>query len=474
MFISTIALVIGVLPIVTFAYSGSLDIGEYLLPMLITGFVGGALVFANANRGKSTVKIDAKNAFLLTTLLWLAIPVFAGLPFFFHKTFHLSFIDSCFEAASALTTTGFSVLKNSNTTIPMEITVWRFILSYIGGIGIVLMGMVIFPILHIGGMSLFRRESSEKGEKVLPRISQIASVCVGLYSLVMVICSVLLRCSGIEWLDAVCHAVSAVSTCGFSTHSGQLSSYITPFGEFVLIAGMIFGGSPILLFVKMLKRGLTALREDEQFTGYIRVCLFGSAIVVLFLLLRGSYSVTESVRKGVLNAVSVITTTGFCNDISFEHFGAALFFFCSFIGGCTGSTSGGLKIFRLQIILELIKVHVKQSWKRHNRFIPIYMGQKITENIASSVYVFFILYFLSILAITGALTLFNFDLWSALSAAVATIGNVGMGFGDIVGTNAQISAIPYGAKLILMFGMILGRLELLTVLILFSPAFWKR
>jgi trk system potassium uptake protein TrkH len=254
----------------------------------------------------------------------------------------------------------------------------------------------------------------------------------------------------------------------------MVSGNTTPWNEFVLICAMLFGGSPLLLFVKMLKGGATVLREDEQFVGYLKVCFCCSILTIFSLLFSGRYTITESIRKGALNTISVITTTGLCNDISFEHFGAALFFFFSFIGGCTGSTSGGIKILRLQIIFELLKVHIMQSWRPHNLFTPMYRDQKITEHIALSVYAFFVLYFITIIAATCALTLFDFDVWSSFSAAVAAIGNVGLGFGKIVGADAAIADIPYKAKLVLMGSMILGRLELLTVLMLFFPAFWRK
>ncbi|MDR3285172.1 MAG: TrkH family potassium uptake protein [Holosporales bacterium] len=458
-----------------FFFFNTLSVWECLLPILVTSFVGFLLFFAN--KTKERPQFNSSDTFLLTTSLWIIVPFFAGLPFYFNKALNFPFIDAWFEAVSALTTTGFTIIKPANSqSLPICITMWRFILCYIGGMGMILMGIIIFPALRIGGMSLFRKESSEKDEKFFPRISQVASRFALVYTLAMVCCAILLKLTGVNTVDSICHTISAISTSGFSTYSNSILEFTNIWSEIVLVIAMILGGTPLLLFVKIWENNLGILLKDQQFKGYIKTLIYFSIIVIVLIWIKTNNSFIESIRYGILNTVSIITTTGFCvNDLSSLGAGVtALFFLISLIGGCTGSASGGIKIFRFQIIIELIKIHIMQLCRPQNLFIPIYKDQKITDQIILSVYTFITLYFFSISIITFILSLFNFDLLTSLSTATATIGNIGIGFGKIIGQNASISSIPWGAKIVLIFGMIFGRLELLTVLALFTSSFWRK
>jgi trk system potassium uptake protein TrkH len=338
------------------------------------------------------------------------------------------------------------------------------------------MGMVILPVLRIGGMSLFRAESSEKSEKIMPHVSQIASRIVFIYTFAMIICFCLLKITGIPTLDAICHAVSSVSTCGLSTCSKSTIWMDNKFAELILLFAMFFGGSSLFLYVKIWKNGWRALKEDQQFKGYAKIIAAFSVFFSVLLWAKCDFSLLESLRKGVFNAVAIITTTGLrAGDfVQFQSFFYVLLFVCSCIGGCTGSTSGGIKIMRIQVMLASIKVHILQLRNPRSVFILTYKNQRVTDAVLSSVYVFIALYFMTIVAVTLCLSFFDFDFITCFSTAIASLSNTGIGVGSIVGPGASIEHLPLGPKIILMISMILGRLELLTILTLLAPSFWKK
>jgi trk system potassium uptake protein TrkH len=460
------------LVVLDFFTMGECGFREHILSTGITCFIGLSLFLAS--RSNEHVQISINNTFLLTTLLWCFVPFFASLPMYFHPSLHLSFIDVWFEATSLLTTTGFTMLKDADTIIP--IIFWKLILCYIGGVGMVLMGMVILPVLRIGGMSLFRTESSEKSEKIMPHVSQIASRIVFIYTLAMVICFCLLKITGVSTLDAICHAVSSVSTCGLATCSKSTLGMDNKFAEFILLFAMFFGGSSLFLYIKIWKNGWRAIKEDPQIKGYVKIIVMFSVLFSVLLWTKCHIPFWESLRKGVFNTVAIITTTGLRTDdfVQFHSFFYVLLFVCSCIGGCTGSTSGGIKIMRIQVILASIKIHILQLRNPNSVFILTYKNQRVTDAVLSSVYGFIALYVMTIVVATFCLSFFDFDFVTCFSTAIAAVSNTGIGVGSIVGPGASITHLSLGPKVILMISMILGRLELLTILTLLAPSFWKK
>lgn len=448
------------------ALGGTLPWEMFLMPMASCAFLGGILVILNRRPGRP--EIGTKEAFVLTALAWLVLPLFAGLPFY--AALKIPFVDAWFEGVSALTATGTSLLVPEALSRPLWI--WRLLLCFMGGVGMILMGMVIFPILRIGGMQLFRTESSEKTEKILPSVTQIAVWILGVYAGAMASCFVLLRLVGVSAAEALCHAISAVSTCGYSTQTASVAALHNPAAEVILMAGMIFGGSSLLLSIKAIKERRVLFLKDAQWRGYMKTLLVFGLVVSLLRWATGGGSVGQSVREGSFMTVSILTTTAFANSDyeSWGSFAAVLFPFLGLIGGCTGSTSGGLKIFRLQVFLTCLRTHIQQLCRPHGVFTTHYNGQRMTESVQTSVLVFVLLYLGAIGGMTLGLALCHLDFAVAFTAAIGALGNVGLGMDTLAGGGA-LGTVP---KMILMAGMVLGRLELLTILTLLTPAFWRK
>lgn len=457
---------------IEFCLSGSLPISDFILPIGGCMFIGLSLFYAN--KQTKPLKIGTADAFLLTSLAWLLLPVFAGLPFYYCKPLDLSFTDSWYEATSVLTTTGCTTVSDISV-MPRWIVAWRLILSYVGGVGIILMGMIIFPILRIGGMQLFKTESSDQNEKLMPSISQLSVWIVSVYSALIVASSMLLGLTGMTLTDSINYAVSTISTCGLLTPT-PITSLDNVWSELILVLSMILGGSSLTLFVKAIKGKARILIEDRQLHGYLKVLLIFSVIAVSYRWYTSDLTMLDSLREGVFNSVSFITTTGLFNSQydTWGTFAAVLFSLMSLVGGCTGSTSGGIKIFRFQILFACAKTHILQMRRPHGIFVATYNNQRITESVAISILLFIAMYIFSIGGATLLLTMFRYDFASALSASIAAIGNIGVGVGQIVGIESVNTDILPGAKVVLIACMILGRLELLTLLTLLIPSFWKR
>ncbi len=460
-----------VIPIIYEYIFGTIQNGHiFLIPFFITGSTGVLLTLTNYQ--KTQIKLGIREAFLLTFLSWIICSFFSGLPIFWLCD-DCTFINSLFESVSSLTTTGFSTLSDLES-IPKSIILWRAILQWLGGIGIIVMAITIFPVLRIGGMQLFRSEFSDRSEKILPRVSQIASGILCVYTLFTVIGCTGLNFCGMDTFDAFCHAASAISTGGLSTRNAGLITFDNPAIEMILMVLMIIGGSTLMLYIRLWQGDFRSVIKDQQLKGYIISIAIACFLLSVFLILEGK-SFIESVRVGSFIAISTITTTGFVlfDYMNFGQTIITLIFIMCFIGGSTGSTSGGIKIFRFQIIGSFIRSHLKQLRRPHGVFVPMYQGQKISDHLVSSVFSFIGLYLLSVAVLSFLLSLTGLDFVSSISGAVSSIGNVGAGIGNTLGPVNNVNPIPLFSKVFLMLGMILGRLELLTALILLSPNFWR-
>ena len=453
-----------------FLLTGILQVSDFLLPMGACVFVGLALVFAN--KSPNGVKLETSDTFLLTSLTWALLPLFAGLPFYLCSSANLSFLDAWFEAVSALTTTGCTMIQKL-TTLPRWIIFWRFLLAYIGGVGIIIMGMLILPLLRIGGMQLFRTESSEKSEKILPSVTQMSTWIFGIYTGAIFICFIGLRFCHMSSMDALCHAISAISTCGLSTHVDSVAGFHSVRCELVLIGGMLFGGSSLLLMIRVMKSQKVRLLNNLQWRGYLKTLGVLSVCLALLRWLKNGVPFLQSLRDGCFTTVSMLTTTGFSHDdyTSWGSYAGVLFLFLGVIGGCTGSTSGGIKIFRWQVILISLKAHIMQLRRPHGIYIPTYDRREITPAISTSVFLFVVLYFAIAALAAVVLSLSGIDFQNAVSAALGSLGNLGVGFFDI---STSLNSLPLTAKLTIMLCMILGRLEVITLLTLLMPSFWKK
>lgn len=444
---------------------------EFAFGTFISGSLGPLLALANYSSQKTELRV--REAFLLTTFSWVTTSFFAALPIYW-SSLDLSFIDSWFETVSALTTTGSTVITHLDNA-PKGVLLWRSILQWLGGTGIILMALTVLPILRIGGMQLFRSEFSDRSEKILPRVSQISSAIVSVYLLFSVICFILLKLAGMSYFDAACHMMSTVSTGGLSTHNTSLGFYNNYMIELITIIFMIIGGATYILYIKLWQGNFKSIYQDSQLRAFLLSMLVASFIITLWNWSNTDIGFFSALRDGTFTTVSIMTTTGFATTdyTLWGSFPLIIVFILSIIGGCTGSTSGGIKVFRLQVLAAVAHSHLKQLRRQHGVYVPTYQNQKISENVAMSVLTFMSLFFLVTIIMASLLTLFQLDILNAFAAAIAAIANTGTGITTLIGPGGTHAPLSDGCKLILMIGMILGRLEILTVFVIFMPSFWR-
>ena len=421
-----------------------------------------------------SVELGIREAFFFTSSLWVLGSLTCALPFFLSNQ-SISFMDSVFEATSALTTTGATVFIGVEA-MPSAFLLWRAMLQWFGGIGIVVMAMIIFPILRIGGMQLFRSEFSDKSDKILPRVSQIAAGIAGVYTTLTLLCMVCLYAAGMSPFESLCHAMATLSTGGLGTTDNSIQSFDSVIIEIILMVFMILGGGTMVLYVKVWHKDIKSLLRDAQYRAYL-LCMFWAGCVLTFwCYYTGQTELFTCMRHSFFSVISVMTTTGFLvtDYTTWGSFPPLLMLMLGLVGGCTGSTSGGMKVFRIQVFFVFVKCHLKQLRRVHGVYVPMFKDQKIHENIAMSVFVFLGLYIICVLVLAAVLSLFEGSFTTSLTGAVSAISNLGVGAGQLIHPYGSFSSMATGGKIALMFGMLLGRLELLTVLVLFMPSFWRR
>lgn len=459
-----------VLPMLIDLYAGDSDWKVFLLCMVITAFFGGSFVLSN---NQPELKITIRQAFLLTTSCWLAIALFGALPFYMSRL-DMSFSDSFFESMSGITTTGSTVITDLGS-VPLGILFWRAMLQWLGGIGFIVMAMSILPLLKVGGMRLFRTESSEN-EKPLPRAAQLSRSIGFVYVGLTALCMIFYMMAGMTAFEGMTHAMTTLSTGGFSTSDSSFAFFNSPLTELIAVVFMILGGLPFALYIKAMGGDLKALLNDTQVRWFLGVVAFATFALVLHASWYRDISTLGAIQHALFNVVSVITTTGFVSaDYStWGGFAFSMFFFLTFVGACAGSTSGGIKIFRSQVLFAVTRIQLKKLIFPNGVFIPNYNGKRLPDDVPLSVMGFFFMYMLIFGIGVTALSYLGLDFITAFSGAATAISNVGPGFGDIIGPTGTFAPLPDSAKWVCSILMLLGRLEIFTVLVLFSKYFWQR
>ncbi|MDB5984019.1 MAG: k+ transporter Trk [Pseudomonas sp.] len=461
------AMVVPMLTLVIF--ERAVEMSPFIWASLITFLAGLALVLPGR---PEHIHLRPRDMYLLTVSSWIIVCIFAALPFLL--TQRISYTDAFFESMSGITATGSTVLSGLDTMSP-GILIWRSLLHWLGGIGFIGMAVAILPLLRIGGMRLFQTESSDRSEKVMPRSHMVAKSIVLTYVAFTALGSLGFWVAGMSLFDAINHAMSAISTGGFSTSDQSLAKWPQPAVHWVAIVVMILGSLPFTLYVATLRGNRRALFKDEQVRGFIGLLL------VTWLVLGSWYWATtdlpwyDALRHVALNVTSVVTTTGFSlGDYSlWGNFALMLFFYLGFIGGCSGSTAGGIKIFRFQVAYILLKANLNQLIHPRAVIAQKYNGHRLDEDIVRSILTFSFFFTITICAIALALSLLGVDWMTALTGAASTVSGVGPGLGESIGPAGNFAGLPDAAKWILSGGMLLGRLEIITVLVLCMPAFWR-
>ena len=450
---------------------GGPDVAMFLASFVVTIFAGGTLM--TAFKPRERISVTVHQAFVLTALAWLAIAVFAALPLAV-SSLHLSFTDAFFEAMSGVTTTGSTVLVGLDA-MPSGVLWWRSLLQWFGGVGIIVMAVAILPFLRIGGMQLFRTESSDRSEKTLPRVSQISAAILVFYVSATAIVALALALCGLSAFDAVNHAMTSIATAGFSTYDASVGALHNPLAEYVLIVAMVVGGMPLLVLIASLRGADLRFARDTQIHVYLSLIAISTLLLFAWRMIHHDGPVEQAFRDSMFSVVSIATTTGYATaDYSiWGSFPIVLILFLMFNGGCTGSTSGGLKIFRLQILYQMARIQITRLTHPNAVIVPRFNDREVTRDVITSVAGYVFLYFFCFVVIAIGMSMFGLDLETSVSGAATALGNVGPGVGNVIGLAGNFASLPDGAKWLLAFGMLLGRLEILTLVVLFLPSFWR-
>ena len=443
---------------------------SYAVPILVYLIVGGSLVITNRS---VEIKISSKEAFIITVLSWILITILCSVPFIYTKV-NLNVVDALFESMSGITTTGATIL-NDLDNLSKGILIWRSLLQWLGGIGIVVIALFILPFLRVGGMQIFHLEGDDPYDKSLPKISSVISKIVLIYIVLTIILFGLYYINGMTIFDSVAHSFSTISTGGFSTHSNSFDFFDSQSILVIAIIFMILGSFPFLVLAQTNIRNPFAALKDHQVKIFLLILLVSISLIYF---LAQSYLEGSRLNKIItisFNTISIISGTGFVNE-NYENWGnyaSVLFLILMFIGGCAGSTTGGIKVFRFQILFKYLRLHLKKMLQPHAVLASHFNGKKVPDSTYESVMSFFFIYILTFAASALLLSFSGLDFLTCISAAASTISNVGPGLGDVIGPNGNYSELSNYSKLVLTSTMFLGRLEMLTILVLFLPSFWK-
>ena len=444
---------------------------SFLSSSFITIFIGTLFVLANLQK---EYQLNLKQTFMFSTFTWIAVASFGALPFIL-SDINFSISDSFFESMSGITTTGSTVVTNLET-FPKSILLWRAIMQWLGGVGIIVMAITVLPLLKVGGMQLFKIESSDKPEKILPRTTQVAFIIISTYLILTFCCAFFYKILGMSFFDSIAHAMTTIATGGFSTHNDSIGYFNSPNIEIIATIFIILGSIPFIAYLKFIKGDKKIFFQDIQIKGLIYLFLLSTLIMFLYLFFtNNNILIIEKIRISSFNVVSILSGTGYVtNDFSlWGKFPLIFFLFLMFVGGCAGSTACGIKIFRFQLLFLFLNNQVKKIIYPNSVFILKYNNQKITDNYMNSVIIFVFAYLFIFILTAMLLSITGLDFLSAISGAATSISNVGPGLGEMIGPNGNFKSVPEVSKWILSFGMLLGRLELFAVLILFFPSFWR-
>ena len=459
------------IPMCVDLYLGSGEWQIFALSALLTAFFGVSIWLATNRR--EGLDLGLRQAFLLTNGAWLLIGIFGALPFLFSEL-NLSMTDSVFESISGITTTGSTILPYIEIASP-GILMWRALLQWLGGVGIVVMAMAVLPMLSVGGMQLFRTESYERAENVVPRATQLAGGIGLIYTSLTAIWAIMLGLAGMNMFDAITHAMTTLATGGYSTRTASIGAFNSVTIEWIVIFGMIAGSLPFAHYLAVTRGGWRNLINDPQVRWFL-LLVIGLIILLSWYLTQSGQGFGNAFRQSSFNAVSIMTGTGYvsANYSAWGGFASTILLMAMFIGGCGGSTTCGIKVFRLQVLAATVRVQINRLLRPHAVVLAYYNRRPVAPEVMDSVMGFFYLYILGFVLIATLLGIMGLDFVTALSGAATSISNVGPGLGEIIGAEGNFSSLPDPAKWIMSFGMLLGRLEIFTVLVMLSPGFWQR
>tara|TARA_E500000178_G_scaffold348406_1_gene403455 strand:- start:235 stop:1608 length:1374 start_codon:yes stop_codon:yes gene_type:complete len=435
---------------------------------IVTIIFGTLFFLSNLDHDK---KLSLQQAFLLTALSWLSIAIFGSLPFVFSNV-DFSFTNAFFESMSGITTTGSTIISNLES-MPKGILLWRAILQWLGGIGIIVMAITLMPIMNVGGMQLFKISNNDSSEKILPKSKEIALRLIYIYSGLTLLCGFSYKILGMSIFDSLTHSMTTIATGGFSNYNESIGFFNSFPIEVSAMIFIILGSLPFIAYMKFLSGNRKIFFSDIQIKTFLKIILVSVIILTIHLGINNSSELDFG--SVLFNIVSILTGTGYVNA-QFDSWGGfplILFLGLMFIGGCAGSTTCGIKIFRIQILYSFILNQLKKIIYPKGIFVLKYNQDSVDNKFVASIISFIYMYFVIFFILTALLSLTGLDFITSISGAATSISNVGPGLGSIIGPNGNFSSLPDVSKWILTIGMILGRLELFAILVLFLPSFWR-
>lgn len=442
----------------------------FLESAILTTLIGGMVALACYSGSGQGLSIQ--QTFLLTTLVWIALPVFGALPFILGAT-EARVVDAFFEAMSGMTTTGSTVFSGLET-LPRGLILWRSMLQWFGGIGIVVVAMVFLPELRVGGMQIFRSEAFETSGKILPRAAEIARQIVVIYFALTLAAYLSYLAAGLDGYEAINHALTTVSTGGFSTSDASFGAHKGP-AEYVASVFMVLASLPFVRFVQLAAGNAQPIFRDSQIRAFLMVVFVLVMILAIYRVVVNGDNAEGALRESVFNVTSIITGTGFAS-VDYQLWGPfpiALFFFIGLIGGCAGSTCCSIKIFRYQLLVASVRAQIGRIHSPSGIFKPRYEGRAVAEDVLSSVMSFFVFFIVTLGVVAVLLGTTGLDFVTSISGAATALANVGPGLGEIIGPAGNFSSLNDAAKWILAFAMLVGRLELMAVYVIITVNFWR-
>jgi len=431
------------------------------------------LAMVATTRRRSAGGLDRRQAFLLTVGVWILLPAFGGLPFIFGAP-GVSFTDAFFEAMSGMTTTGSTVFSKLDSA-PAGMLLWRAMLQWFGGLGIVIVAIVFLPMMRIGGMQFFRAAAFDLPGDVIPRVTEVAGDLLVIYLGLTAACTLGYVVTGLSLFDAICHSMATLSTGGYGTHDASFGAFGAA-AQYVSVLFMALSAMPFIRFIQIMHGRTRPLWTDSQIRAYLGIIVVASAILSVVLIGSERMPVEPAIRSSLFTITSLVTTTGFANTDYGQWGGvaAAVCYVVAAIGGCTGSTTGAAKVFRFQVLFSALVVQIRHLHSPHGVFPLRYQGREVEPEVLSSIMGFFLIYVSAMSVTSILLSLMGVDLTTSISAPLATMTNVGPGLGDVIGPAGNFASLPDAGKWLLAIGMLLGRLEFISVLVLFVPMFWQR
>ena len=455
------------IPIIVQFFYKEID-SSFLGASIVTIIFGTLFFLSNLDHDK---KLNLQQAFLLTALSWLSIAIFGSLPFIFSSV-NFSFTNAFFESMSGITTTGSTIISDLEI-MPKGILLWRAILQWLGGIGIIVMAITLMPIMNVGGMQLFKISSNDTSEKILPKSKEIALRLIYIYSILTFFCALSYKILGMNIFDSITHSMTTIATGGFSNYNNSIGFFDSFSIEISAMVFIILGSLPFITYIKFLSGEKKIFFSDIQIKSFFKIILLSIIILSIYMAVIGTAEL--NLRSILFNVISILTGTGYVNA-QFDNWGGfslLLFIGLMFIGGCAGSTTCGIKIFRIQILYSFVSNQIKKIIYPKGIFILKYNYEPVDKKFIASIISFIYMYLVIFFTITALLSLTGLDLITSISGAATSISNVGPGLGPIIGPNGNFSTLPDISKWILSIGMILGRLELFAILVLFLPSFWR-